>query len=293
MNNFSSDKAIYHFGPKNEPIGTVKLGEKFTVETMDCYSGQISSEQVLRPDIDVSILNASTGPISIDSIKKGDTIKVTIHDIKVDEYGVMVTSVGLGPLGENITEPNTKKIRISDGKVYFNNIVVKSEPMIGVIGVATEEEETPCAVPGDHGANMDNKEIKKGSHIYLPVFVDGAKLAVGDLHGAMRDGELSGTGIEIGGVTTLEVNKSKLKVKMPIVENDKGYFIVASEQNLDLAIKKGIRYVTELLMKAKDINFPDAYRLMSITCDVQICQIVNSKKTIRIKVPKELIGCLF
>lgn len=45
-----------------------------------------------------------------------------------------------------------------------------------------------CAVPGDHGSNMDTKLIKVGSKVYLPVFVSGANLALGDLHACMGDG---------------------------------------------------------------------------------------------------------
>lgn len=46
--------------------------------------------------------------------------------------------------------------------------------MIGVLGVAPAEGSVHCAVPGDHGSNMDTKLIKVGSKVYLPVFVSGA-----------------------------------------------------------------------------------------------------------------------
>jgi formamidase len=39
-------------------------------------------------------------------------------------------------------------------------------------------------VPGrpEHGGNCDIKNLSRGSKVYLPVHVDGAKFSVGDLH---------------------------------------------------------------------------------------------------------------
>ena len=53
--------------------------------------------------------------------------------------------------------------------------------MVGVCGVAPKPGlDVHCAVPGDHGSNLDTKMIKVGSRVYLPVAVPGAGLAVGD-----------------------------------------------------------------------------------------------------------------
>jgi len=47
--------------------------------------------------------------------------------------------------------------------------------MIGVIGVASANK-IPSTWPGDHGGNMDVKEIKVGSKVFFPVIVEGAGL---------------------------------------------------------------------------------------------------------------------
>lgn len=116
--------------------------------------------------------------------------------IDLAPQGVMVTSVGLGVLGDHITEPNTKIIPVHDGFAHFSDdIKLPLTPMIGVMGVATKNGEIHCAVPEDHGANMDTKLVRVGSRVYFPVNAEGAGLAVGDMHACMGDGELSGTGI--------------------------------------------------------------------------------------------------
>ena len=57
--------------------------------------------------------------------------------------------------------------------------------------------------PREHGGNMDIRYITTGTTVYLPCFVDGCGLAVGDFHFAQGDGEVAGTAIEMGGKMTV------------------------------------------------------------------------------------------
>lgn len=45
--------------------------------------------------------------------------------------------------------------------------------------------------PREHGGNADIKNLSRGSKSYLPVYVDGAKLSLGDLHFSQGDGVCS------------------------------------------------------------------------------------------------------
>ncbi|MEX2495609.1 MAG: acetamidase/formamidase family protein [Woeseia sp.] len=57
--------------------------------------------------------------------------------------------------------------------------------------------------PREHGGNMDIRYMGVGATIYLPCFVEGCGLAVGDLHFAQGDGEVAGTAIEMDADVTL------------------------------------------------------------------------------------------
>ena len=57
--------------------------------------------------------------------------------------------------------------------------------------------------PREHGGNMDIRYITTGTTVYLPCFIDGCGLAVGDFHYAQGDGEVAGTAIEMGGKMTV------------------------------------------------------------------------------------------
>jgi formamidase len=57
--------------------------------------------------------------------------------------------------------------------------------------------------PREHGGNMDIRYLKAGVTVYLPCYVEGCGLGLGDLHYAQGDGEVSGTAIEMDATVTL------------------------------------------------------------------------------------------
>jgi formamidase len=64
--------------------------------------------------------------------------------------------------------------------------------------------------PRENGGNQDIKNLTKGSRVFYPVFVDDAKLSMGDLHFSQGDGEITFCGaIEMGGFMDLHVDLIK------------------------------------------------------------------------------------
>jgi formamidase len=66
-------------------------------------------------------------------------------------------------------------------------------------------------VPGrENGGNQDIKNLTRGSRVFFPVHVPGAKLSAGDLHFSQGDGEITFCGaIEMGGFLDLGVDLIK------------------------------------------------------------------------------------
>jgi len=61
--------------------------------------------------------------------------------------------------------------------------------------------------PREHGGNCDIKNLSKGTRIYFAVYVEGAKLSMGDIHFSQGDGEISFCGaIEMAGFIDLHVD---------------------------------------------------------------------------------------
>lgn len=64
--------------------------------------------------------------------------------------------------------------------------------------------------PREHGGNVDIKNLTVGSRVYFPVYVEGAKLSMGDLHFSQGDGEITFCGaVEMAGFIDLGVEVVK------------------------------------------------------------------------------------
>lgn len=106
----------------------------------------------------------------------------------------------------NWNEREAELIRTTDLK---RDVAKPPEPQNVHAGSASDEikakvgEEGARTIPGrpEHGGNCDIKNLSRGSKVYLPVHVTGAKFSVGDLHFSQGDGEISFCGaIEMSGV---------------------------------------------------------------------------------------------
>lgn len=274
MHTLKKENFVFNYDKNNKPALTIESGEKVSFTTYDCFSDQITSEDQLITSIDFSRVNPATGPVFINDAKPGDILKVEIHDIKVRDWGVIGTLPDIGVL-VHTCEHKTKIVKVEDNKiVHFNDeIRFEANPMIGVIGCAPAGEPVNNMNPGDHGGNMDNHVITKDSIVYLPVNVNGALFGLGDIHASMGDGEICGTGVEIAGEveTTISTMKGQT-IPRPMVETDDSWYTVASHVQTDRAIQIACEDMQKLLVSKWDLSMADAYLLMSVAGDAQLCQ---------------------
>lgn len=288
----ANDATILSFDKTHAVKLTINSGEKIAISTKDCFSNQVTEENTLA-HLDWSNINPATGPIYVKGAQKGDILKVTIHSIKLADTGVCAVGPGFGLVPfENMTQ---KIVPIHNGTAIFSEkIHLPLNPMIGVIGVAPEGQGIPTGTPCQHGGNMDTKLITEGSTLYLPIFVEGALFALGDLHAAMGDGEIGGTGLEVAGevVVTLDVIKGQ-SIEHPIVETADKFAFIVSRETIDEALKMATNIAVNKLHKVLNIPLEDAAMLASLACDAEISQLVDPQLTARFMVPKTLMQKLF
>jgi len=286
-----TDSYIYAMDKNNKPSVTVKSGEQVEIETFDCFQNQIQSEETTFNAIDWNKINPATGPIYIEDAQPGDILKVKIDSIELGNQGVMVVGPQLGVMGHRMDEFTVKIIPINEDKAVFNEkLSLPLNPMIGVIGVAPEGRGVNCGTPGAHGGNMDTKLITTGATLYFPVFQEGALFALGDLHAAMGDGEISVSGIEIPAKVkvTLEVIKG-FHLNYPLLENNEGIATLVSKELLDDAANVAVEEMIDLLQPKTDVSLPEFTMLMSAVGQSQISQIVDPLKTARFFVPRYIL----
>lgn len=287
----TKDAYIYAMDKNNKPSVKVKSGEQVEIETFDCFQNQIQSEEVTFNAIDWNQINPATGPIYVEGAQPGDILKVKIDEIELGNQGVMVVGPELGVMGHRMDEFTVKIIPIKDDKAVFNDkLSLPLNPMIGVIGVAPEGNPVNCGTPGAHGGNMDTKLITTGATIYFPVFQEGALFALGDLHAAMGDGEISVSGIEIPAKVkvTLEVMKGH-HLNYPLLENDEGIATLVSKELLDDAANVAVEEMIDLIQPQTDLPLSEFTMLMSAVGQSQISQIVDPLKTARFFVPRYIL----
>ena len=282
-------RVFYAFSPDSEPVARVKPGTILEIETRDCFSNQLISEEQLVTQIDWSAVNPATGPVYVEGVEPGDALVVKILKIDVSSEGFLVTLPGAGALPDLVKEVKVRKCYVMGDKVVFRGSVINARKMVGVVGVATREK-TPTGVPGRHGGNLDTKYVTEGSTIYLPVEAEGALFGLGDLHAAMGDGEVCVTGCEVSGrvLVVLDVIK-KSAPKWPVLEYGEWVFVLVSNENLEKAVREAVQVSVEAISHATGVSWHEAYMLASVATDLEISQVVDPRKTVRVKIPKTIV----
>lgn len=262
----------YAFSAENAPVAIAETGETLVFKTQDCFSGRICQPEDLTTNFNYDSANPASGPVYVAGAQPGDILMVEILDIRTASQGVTTTLPGCGPLSDT-QEIRTKPVAISDNHVLFNDIRFPVDPMVGVIGVAPAAGAVACGFPGNHGGNMDCKQIRKGAVLYLPVQVEGALFALGDLHAVMGDGEICGTGLEIAG--EVDVRLTLLQgptLQWPVLETADKWYAIASAAQYPEALKYAAEQLQTLICAAYKWDLTDAYLYMSLQSDTEICQ---------------------
>lgn len=291
MKVISKTKVIYAFSPKHKPAERVEIGEALLLQTEDAFGGQIRTERDSIEKLDWSKVDGATGPVYVEGAKPGDTLVVDILDVRTDNKGLIATIPKSGILGYKPFRPATKAVQIRKGYVQFERgIQLKTKPMVGTIGV-TPKTETPTGTLGRHGGNMDFKELTAGTRLYLPVLVEGALFAAGDLHAVQADGELCVSAIETAG--EIKVRFSLIENKQPewpVLEAESRFFVLACGDTLDEAARFATEAAVQALMKEHEWTFEKAYMFASLAVDLQINQVVDPKKGVRATILKDFIS---
>jgi acetamidase/formamidase len=205
----------YEFSRHNPPRLNIQPGETIVVESEDAFSGQIRTNDDRRDRTKRPYGNPQTGPITIEGAEPGDSLAVTIQSI----------APLIGQCSTRTSDPNqlaqwlgtdcphgTHVCPIRDGKIHWSDeVTIPYAPMLGCIGTAPDTGVPGTYPAGPHGGNMDIIEVCPGSTIYLPVYVPGGYLYLGDAHAAMGHGELSASGLEMPAESTITVNLVKGK----------------------------------------------------------------------------------
>jgi acetamidase/formamidase len=144
--------------------------------------------------------------------------------------------------------------------------------------------------PSRHAGNLDNKELVAGTTLYIPVFVKGALLEIGDGHAAQGDGEVDQTAIEtnLKGRIQLIVHKD-MKLEWPRAETPTHWITMGTDTSLVVATKTAIHEMVKFLQEKKGITETQAYKAASMAADLHITELVDGNVGVHMMIRKEYI----
>ena len=167
--------------------------------------------------------------------------------------------------------------------------------------------------PREHGGNMDIRYMQRGVSIYLPCQVPGCGLAIGDLHYAQGDGEVSGTALEMdatvtvtteliedgrsldrgphyeGETTLLDVpsrrfyattgfpikEEGEVPPDMAYLESEKVAGLENLSKDLSLAARNALLEMIDYIAETYGYSREQAYIIASVAVDLRIGQLVD------------------
>ncbi len=273
MSNFTipKDQKAFAFDASIPPVLEIDSGDTVTFETGDAAYERLSKGETVEA-IGLENFNAVTGPVRVRGAEPGDALKIELVDIQVTRaWSVWLPD--FGGLGKHTKEVGVKPILLKNERAYISNrLSVEIKPMIGCIGVAPAEGKGSTFMPAyPYGGNMDLREMSASATLYLPVQVDGALLAMGDLHAAMGVAEPTWVSLEAAGSATLTISIEKnMKLKFPRLRIGSSTYCVGMGDTLEKAHQAALDEAYSLLINERGLDPFDAYAFASAVVDMRL-----------------------
>jgi len=273
------DKHGWSFDRDTPPAASITAPDRVILETHDARAGTIRSESDSLEVTPAEGFNPVTGPVYVASAVPGDALAVTIQSIELGPQAFTGVKVDTGLLKDLSKTYATRIAKIEGGEVVFGDrFRFPVRPMVGTIGVAPAGEPISSFYPGPHGGNMDNNLVAEGAVVHLPVFVEGALFAVGDVHPSMGDGEISIVGLEAPAEVTVSIEIEKgAGIDRAWIETSAGDWVTTGDDpDPTASMRQAASGMVAMLQRRLDLSFEDAYMLATIRGDLGICQAAGS-----------------
>jgi len=290
------DAAVVHYEWNNAipPRLVAEPGDTLVIDTRDAADGYYTPASTSRDTAARGPFRGHplTGPVAVRGARPGDVLVVDILDVQpAAPFGWTHIRPGRGLLPEADFPASFLQIwDVEDGKFARMRarsgarIAVPQAPFPGVIGTALDEPGSHSTMPPrKNGGNMDVKQLTAGATVYLPIWVEGALLSVGDAHAAQGDGEVCVSAVEMSARVTVRVG---LRTGRPLREPQlrtpgqpaRGAEFATTAHGPDLfaASQQAVRYLIDHLAAERGLTREEAYVVASVAADLRISEIVDA-----------------
>lgn len=296
----------HHFQParyvttigSHAPVLRIAPSDTVVTTTVDARGVDADGRQASRPG------NPQTGPFFVEEAEPGDALVLRIDHLWPNRDHGFSNSV----VAPNAVDPWF--VRELPGRQTHDWTIDRAAgtaslatptslgaftlplaPMLGCFGVAPPNGQAiSTGTSGEWGGNMDYRGFRPGMTIYLPVFVPGALLHVGDGHAVQGDGEIVGTGVEVSCDIRFTVDLRKgWHINWPRGENDDFIFAVGNARPLDQALQHATTELLRWLREDYGLDLVAASTLLGQTVAYDVGNVFDPAYTMVCKVPKQLL----
>ena len=295
-----------YFDARLKPLLTVASGDTVTISTVSGMASQMPAAPLTVPPALAAIHKSvpqkmpghiCTGPVAVKGAKAGQVLEVRIKDVQFHyDWGYNMIRPLAGALPDDFTENTLIHIPLdrekNTGRLPWG-LNLPLAPFFGVMAVAPPPQWGMISTlpPRRNGGNLDNKELVKGTTLYLPIMVDDALFSVGDGHGAQGDGEVCVTAIETGLIGTFELHlRDDMSLDWPMAETPTHLMTMAFDPDLDDCVVIALRDMIALICRRTNLSREQAYTLCSLAADLRVTQVVNGNKGIHVMLAKKLLA---
>ena len=293
-----------HFNASIPAVLQVESGDELVIDTFSGGMSEVADPSLFRPEHRLIVDTVPqimgphilTGPVHVKGAEPGDTLEVRILNIELTtDWGWNIIRPLKGALPEDFPNLSRRVIPIDRQTNMARlpwGVDVPLRPFFGIIGVAPPPAYglVSSVEPREYGGNIDNKEFIPGTSLFLPVFVPGANLSVGDGHAVQGDGEVCLTALETCLKGRFQVIVHKQSLNFPCAITPTHYISMGMDVDLDDAAKQALRNMIKWLTEIKPWTAEEAYVFCSLACDLHVTQLVDGNKGIHAMVSRSVIG---
>ena len=268
MKRLSREHHVFVLEPQNAPAIAIDSGEELMVETWDAFLGERDPVALLAN----AAKGPATGPIYVNGAEPGDALRVEFINITPKGGAAHMVMPGRGFLEGDFTEAYATLVELEAGHAVLpTGVKIPLKPSMGLVATTPAYSQQTASDSGPYGGDIDLKELVEGSTLYLPVFVPGGMLVMGDCHAVVGDGAVAGTGAECSAESHIRVTVEKgMNLSGPRALTPDYFVVLSHGDELGSAMRQAVRGMVDFLVKDKNIAPYDAYTLLSLAGDVRV-----------------------
>jgi amidase len=288
---FSRADTTLFLDPAAEPLAEVAAGERIVVETADSLCGIAKARAPRGMHIDdvVEELGGAcplTGPFFVTGAARGGVLEVEIHRVDpVGDDGWTGIFGGFGALGE-VAEPEIRRVPFADGVARFpcraGHVELPLAPFLGTVGVAPRRERRMTfSQSPEYLGDVDVPALGAGATLVLPVNVDGALVAFGDVHATQGAGEITGAALEVEAEVELTLHPRDRDdaqfVALPQINTPAAIGSVAGYEGVPLTdcARAAYRDLLHRLERFHGFGRAEAYELLSVAGRLDVGNMID------------------